>query len=188
MGLAPCSLIGGDEFLEGGPGTQQESLARFSQAYTARHADEKSGANARLERTHRLADRGRSHPEVGGRSAKVAVPGNAQKRLHAVECALPDCEVLFHGSLRLSRIVARSEGHYIERAPQEQRRCLERPISFAASPPQPSSEPHQCPINPPPRHKSQHPRPLGCWSSSARSRVIWDSGQLDCCASRCCAQ
>jgi hypothetical protein len=31
---------------------------------------------------------------------------------------------------------------------------MEVPISFATSPPQPSSEPHQCPINPPPRHKS----------------------------------
>jgi hypothetical protein len=78
-------LAGGNKFPRRRPGTQPESPARFSQAYTERRADEKSVAKPRLERTHRLVDRGRSHPEVSGRFAKVAVPGNAQKRLHAVE-------------------------------------------------------------------------------------------------------
>src|SRR5262249_53718003 len=64
-------LAGGDEFLEGGPGTQQESLARFSQAYAARRADEKTAANARLECTHRLADRGRSHPRSAAALRKL---------------------------------------------------------------------------------------------------------------------
>src|SRR6202008_3574834 len=56
-----------------------------------------------------LADRRWRDAEFRGRAAKAAVPGNAQERLHAVERALPDCEVLLHTPSRLSRIVARGK-------------------------------------------------------------------------------
>jgi hypothetical protein len=41
------------------------------------------------------------------------VLGNAQERLHAVERALPDCEVLLHAPSTLSRIVVRRKRSYI---------------------------------------------------------------------------
>jgi hypothetical protein len=52
-------------------------------------------------------------PKLRGCSAKVAVLGNAQERLHAVERALPDCEVLLHALSTLSRIVVRRKRSYI---------------------------------------------------------------------------
>ena len=48
-----------------------------------------------------------------GCSAKAAVLGNAQERLHTVERALPDCEVLLHALSTLSRIVVRRKRSYI---------------------------------------------------------------------------
>jgi hypothetical protein len=70
-------------------------------------------ADARLKCAYRLADRRRGHPELSGRSTKIAVLGNVEERLHAVERALPDCEVLLHTPSILSRIVARGKRLYI---------------------------------------------------------------------------
>ena len=106
-------LACGDQLLEGGLCARQESFAGFGQADAARRAYEERRADARLERAHRLADRRRRHPEFRGRSAKTAVLGNAQERLHAVERALPDCEVLLHGPSTLSRIVARRKRSHV---------------------------------------------------------------------------
>ena len=116
-------LACGDELLEGGLCARKESFARFGQADTARCAYEERCTDARLKRTHRLADRRWSHPEFRGRSAKTAVLGNAQERLHAVERALPYCEVLLHSPSTLSRIVARGKRPYMRLANQESRRC-----------------------------------------------------------------
>ena len=112
-------LACGDELLEGGLGARQKSLAGFGQADAARRADEERRADARLKRAYRLADRRRSHPEFRGRSAKIAVLGDAQERLHAVERAFPDCEVLLHSPSTLSRIVARRKRSYMWIANQE---------------------------------------------------------------------
>src|SRR6516165_2716442 len=100
-------LAGGDELLEGGLCARNESLAGFGQADAARRTDEERCADPRLECAYRLTNSRRSHPELRGRSAEIAVLGNAQERLHAVECALPDCEVLLHSPSILPRIVAR---------------------------------------------------------------------------------
>ena len=43
----------------------------------------------------------------------IMLMGNAQERLHAVERALPDCEVLLHAPSTLSRIVVRRKWSYI---------------------------------------------------------------------------
>ena len=88
-------LACGDELLEGGLCARKESFAGFGQADAARRADEERRADARLKRAHRLADRRRSDPDFRGRSAKTAMLGDAQERLHAVERASPDCEVCF---------------------------------------------------------------------------------------------
>jgi hypothetical protein len=98
-----------DEFLEGGLCTRQEAFAGLGQADAARRAYEERGADARLECAYRLTDRRWSHPEIRGRPAKIAVLGNAQERLHAIERALPDCEVLLHSPSTLSRIVHRGK-------------------------------------------------------------------------------
>jgi hypothetical protein len=45
--------------------------------------------------------------------ARAAVLGNAQEHLHAVEGAVPDCEVLLHTLLTLSRIVAGGKPSYL---------------------------------------------------------------------------
>src|SRR5262249_50053198 len=99
----------GDEFLEGGPCARKESFASVGQADAARRPDEERRTDARLERAHRLAHRRRSHAELRGRSAKAAVLGDAQERLHAIERAAPDCEALLHTPSILSRIVARGK-------------------------------------------------------------------------------
>src|SRR6202011_1012164 len=91
----------------------KEPLASFGKADTARCAYEESRADARLKCAYRLANRRWCHPELRGRSAKTAVLGNAQERLHAVERALPDCEVLLHSPSTLSRIVARGKPSYL---------------------------------------------------------------------------
>src|SRR5262249_11714605 len=69
--------------------------------------------DASLECTYRLTDRRWRHPQLCGCSAKAAVLGNAQERLHAVERALSDCEVLLHAPSTLSRIVVRGKRSYI---------------------------------------------------------------------------
>src|SRR5262249_41061249 len=84
----------------------------FGQADTARRADEERCTDARLKRTYRR----RRYPEPSGRAAEIAVMGDAQERLHAVERTLPDCEVLLHSSSTLSRIVARGKQPYIRLA------------------------------------------------------------------------
>ena len=106
-------LACGDKLLESGLCAREKSFAGFAQADTARRADEECCADARLKCAYRLADRRWRHPELRGRSAKTAVLGNAQERLHAVERALPDCEVLLHSPSILSRIVARRKRSYI---------------------------------------------------------------------------
>jgi hypothetical protein len=93
--------------------SNQESLAGLGQADAARRAQEERRADASLECAYRLADRRWRHPQLRGCSAKAAVLGNAQERLHAVERALPDCEVLLHALSTLSRIVVRRKRSYI---------------------------------------------------------------------------
>jgi len=105
-------LACGDELLEGGLGARKESFAGFGQADTARCAYEQRCADAHLKCAYRLANRRWTNPEFRGRSAKTAVLGNAQECLHAVERALPDCEVLLHSLSTLSRIVGRGKRSY----------------------------------------------------------------------------
>src|SRR5262249_10152818 len=100
---------GGDELLEGGLGARQEFLASLGQADAARGADEQRRADARFERPDRLTDRRWRHPELTGRTAEIAVLGDAEERPDAVERALTDCEVLLHSLSILSRIVARGK-------------------------------------------------------------------------------
>src|SRR6202035_3147765 len=102
-----------DELLECGLGARNESFAGFGQADTARGADEQRRADPRLKGADRLADRRRGYPELSRRLAETAVLGNAEERLHAVERALPDCEVLLHGPTTLSRVVAHGKRSYI---------------------------------------------------------------------------
>src|SRR5215467_3207835 len=99
----------GDELLEGGLCARKESLAGFGQADTAGRADEEQCTDAPLECAYRLTDRRWRHPELRGRPAKTPVLGNAQERLHTVERALPDCEVLLHSPSTLWRIVERGK-------------------------------------------------------------------------------
>ena len=106
-------LACGDKLLERGLCTRPKSFAGLSEADTARGANEKCRADARLEGADRLADRRRRNPEFRRRFAKAAVLGNAEERLDAVERALPDCEVLLHGPSTLSRIVDRGKRSYI---------------------------------------------------------------------------
>src|SRR6204780_193264 len=124
-------LACGDELLECGLGARNESFAGFGQADTARGADEERCSYPRLEGADRLADRRRGYPELRGRLAETAVLGDAEERLHAVERALPDCEVLLHGPTTLSWIVAHGKRSYIRVANRTQRRC--RAATFAAS-------------------------------------------------------
>src|SRR5712664_3893088 len=112
----------GDELLEGGLCARKESFAGFGQAETARRADEKCCADARLKCAYRLADRRWCYPELRGRFAKTAVLGDAQERLYAAERALPDCEVLLHNPSTLSRIVDRGKRSYIQLANPQSRR------------------------------------------------------------------
>ena len=107
------NLACGDKLLESGLCTRVKSLAGFAQADTARRADEKCCADARLKCAYRLADRRWCYPELRSRSSKTAVLSNAQERLYAVERALPDCEVLLHTLPTLSRIVVRRKRSYI---------------------------------------------------------------------------
>src|SRR4029077_15080767 len=116
------NLACGDELLEGGLCARKESFAGFGQPDAASRANKERRADARLERTYGLADRRWGNPEFRGCSSKTAVLGNAQKRLHAVERALPDCEVLLHSPSMLSRIVARGKQSYIRLANRESRR------------------------------------------------------------------
>jgi hypothetical protein len=60
------------------------------------------------ECAYRLADRRWGHPELRRRPAKAAVLGNAQERLHAVDGALPDREVLCHSLSTLAPEVRRA--------------------------------------------------------------------------------
>src|SRR5262249_55315523 len=92
----------GHELFESGLGTREESLAGFGQPDTARGAREEGCARPRLEGASRLADRRWRDAELCRRSAKVAVLGNFQKRLDAIERALSHCEVLLHGPCTLS--------------------------------------------------------------------------------------
>jgi hypothetical protein len=52
-------------------------------------------------------------------SPEVAVLGNTQECFHALQRALPDCEVTLHSSSTLSRIVARGKRSYISLAKSE---------------------------------------------------------------------
>lgn len=56
-----------------------------------------------------LAERRWRHREFRRHFTEIAVLGDAKERLYAVECALPDCEVLLHSPLILSRIVVRGK-------------------------------------------------------------------------------
>src|SRR5262249_55067227 len=114
-------FAGGDELLEGGFRAQQEPFAGFGQADAARGADEERCTDARLECAHRLADRRWGHRELRGRSSEISVLGDAEECLHAVECALPDCEVLLHSPSILSRIIACGEAAYIRLASRKER-------------------------------------------------------------------
>src|SRR5207249_2027015 len=67
----------------------------------------------RAQGSDRLADRRRRHAEFVSCAAKAAVLGDGQERFHAVERALPDCEVLLHSPSTLTRIVARWKRSYI---------------------------------------------------------------------------
>jgi hypothetical protein len=89
-------LACGDDLLECGLRPRQEFFAGLGQADAARRAYEERCAEAHLKRSHRLAHCRRRHPEFRGRFAKVAASGDAEESLHAVERALPDCEVLLH--------------------------------------------------------------------------------------------
>src|SRR5262249_24786444 len=77
----------GDQLLEGGLGTRQESFAGFGQADAAGPAYEERCADARFECADRLTDRRWRYPEVRSRPPKTAMPGHTQERLHAVERA-----------------------------------------------------------------------------------------------------
>src|ERR1700679_503646 len=94
MGQVTRGFACGDQLLERGPSARQKSFTGFGQANAARRSDEECRADARLKRAYRLADRRWRYPEFRRRPAKTAVPGDAQEGLHAIECALPDCEVL----------------------------------------------------------------------------------------------
>ena len=73
----------------------------------------RAAPNTRLKGAYRLADRRWRDAQFGGRFAKAAVLGDAHESLHAVERAVPDCEVLLHTSSILSRIVAPKKWWYI---------------------------------------------------------------------------
>src|SRR4029077_20021875 len=102
-----------DEFFEGGFGARNESFAGFGKTDTARCADEEGCADSRFQRAYRLADRRWRYPEVRGRFAEIPVLGNTQERDHAVERALPDCEVLLHSPSTLSWIVSLGKRSYV---------------------------------------------------------------------------
>jgi len=106
-------VTSGDKLLESRLRSRKKPFAGFGQSDTARGAYEERCADARLECPYRLADRRWRHPELRGCSAETAVLGNAQERLHAIERALPDCEVLLHGPSTLSRLIARGKWPYI---------------------------------------------------------------------------
>ena len=95
-----------DELLVGRLGAQKELLAGLRQANAARRTCEERRADTLLERAHRLADRRWRHAEFRRRAAKAPVSRDAQERLHAIERAVPDCEVLLHTSSTLLRIDA----------------------------------------------------------------------------------
>lgn len=97
-------LAGGDKLDEGGPRLRQEPGAGLGQAHAAGRADEKRGAEAGLERPHRLADRGGRHAELGRRAAEAAMLGHAEEGLDPVERSVADREVLLHGPSTLSAI------------------------------------------------------------------------------------
>ncbi len=106
-------LARGDEFLEGGHCPRQEPLAGLGQADAACRADEERRADAALEGPNRLADGRGRHSEFDRRFAKIAMPGNAQKRLDTVERAVSDCEVLLHSLSILYRIAARRKQPHV---------------------------------------------------------------------------
>ena len=109
----PGGLAGGDEFVKGGRSAFEEALAGLGQADAAGGANEQRRPEPRFQRPHRLTDGRRRDAELPRRAAKTAAPGDAQERLHAVERALPDCEVLLHTSSTLSPIVAGGKRSYI---------------------------------------------------------------------------
>jgi hypothetical protein len=107
------NLACSDQLLESGLCAQEKSFAGFGQPDTASRAYEERRADTRLKSTYCLADRRRRHRKLCSGFAKTAVLGNAEERFHAVERALPDCEVLLHGPTTLSRIVAPGKRSYI---------------------------------------------------------------------------
>jgi len=74
-------FAGRNKLLEGGLGARKEALAGFGKADASRGADEEGGADARLQRADRLADRRRRHAEFAGRAAKAPMlpPSSASR-------------------------------------------------------------------------------------------------------------
>jgi hypothetical protein len=102
-----------DKFLECRHCAREKPLAGPSQADTTRRTDEEHRSEARIECAYRLTDGGRGHSELRGCPPKTAVLGDTQERLHAIEGALPNCEVLLHSLPTLLRIVGRGKRSYI---------------------------------------------------------------------------
>ena len=64
---------------------RNEPFAGLDQTDTARCADEERCPDSRFQRANRLADRRRSYPEFRGCFTEIAVLGNTQECLYAVE-------------------------------------------------------------------------------------------------------
>ena len=61
------------------------------------------------EEVRKIAEADVLHVSPFSEGANWTLTGDAEERLHAVERAAPDCEVLLHSSSTLSRIVARGK-------------------------------------------------------------------------------
>jgi hypothetical protein len=87
----------GDKFLEGRLRAQEEALTGLCEADAAGCAAEERRADALFERADHLADRRWTYAKDRGCLAKIAMLRDTQERLHAIERALSDCEVVLHG-------------------------------------------------------------------------------------------